>query len=625
MKKQITSIMLIFVLVLTMVAVPLTPSGMAYGAGEYVAEVDGIEYTSLEAAVTAAEAIAAVGQEEYTEVNLLNDVSLDTPIVIEENLTLVLHGNEITTEGANQRAFSISEEKNLIIDDSVDSGVVEGEIYLEENSALNIEYTALSDPKNIKYDDSNGYVLYMDDYTYPDEEIGAIQGSYQFSCVDKDLAICLGASVECDGVYIYPNYEDLLEQFCIDMGLEGELNRVAAPLYFYFASPADGSTVTHYYLNAKIGETISQAMERTENTIKEYDLPFDLYEEPQFPGAVFDGWHEGYFEANEFVLGDAVSFNTKVTDYMELYSTWLIDGEGVRIYGSNRFETSMKIADALKANMGVSRFGTVVVANGMNFADALAGTYLASVTGSPILTVDTDAKIEAKVKDYIDKNVYDGGTIYLLGGTGVVSTAFEKSLKAEGYNVVRLGGKDRFETNIKILKEAGVTNEDIMVCSAYGFADSLSASAVGLPILLVDDKLTAQQKEYLNSVETEKFYLIGGKGVVKSTIDNELKAKFGATERVAGVNRFETSVAVARKFFGSEYVYSAVAAYAMDFPDGLAGGPLAYVMGAPLLLVTDEDAKVAAEYTKECDISSVVPLGGPTLISDWTVFQKLAQ
>ncbi len=52
----------------------------------------------------------------------------------------------------------------------------------------------------------------------------------------------------------------------------------------------------------------------------------------------------------------------------------------VRIYGEDRYATSLKIADAYKKALGVSQFSAVCVADGVNFPDALAGAYFASKT-----------------------------------------------------------------------------------------------------------------------------------------------------------------------------------------------------------------------------------------------------
>ena len=293
------------------------------------------------------------------------------------------------------------------------------------------------------------------------------------------------------------------------------------------------------------------------------------------------------------------------------------DESSVRLYGQNRFETSIEVAETLKKTLGVEKFKSIIVADGMNFADALAGTYLAKVKEAPILTVGADDTSQGDVIKYIKKSLAAKGKIYILGGSGAVEKEFESSLKKLGYTVKRLEGPTRFETNLAILKEAGVSKEDILVCSGFGFADSLSASAVGKPILLVDSTLSEKQKEYLKTLKSEKYYLIGGTGVVGEGIAREIRnGGFGTVERVAGSNRFSTSVAVAKKFFSSGAVKRVVLAYAMNFPDGLSGGPLAMSIGAPLLLVTSEDTADAREYFEDFGAEKTITLGGPALISD---------
>ena len=89
---------------------------------------------------------------------------------------------------------------------------------------------------------------------------------------------------------------------------------------------------------------------------------------------------------------------------------------------------------------------------------------------------------ENYTQSYIKDNVNAGGTIYLLGGEAAVSEEFENSF--DGYIVKRLGGNNRYETNLSILRESGINEDDILICSATSFADSLSASAVGKPIML---------------------------------------------------------------------------------------------------------------------------------------------
>ena len=290
----------------------------------------------------------------------------------------------------------------------------------------------------------------------------------------------------------------------------------------------------------------------------------------------------------------------------------------VRFAGDTRYETALKTADALKKSLNVDKFSDIIVADGNNYPDALAGSYLAKVKKAPLVLVDRSVASEKMIGEYIEKNLSDKGTVYLLGGSDVMTERFEKSLK--DVDVKRLAGDTRYETNLEILNEAKASKEDLLACTGEGFADSLSASAVGKPILLVDNRgLTKAQKTYMDKANVQDIYLIGGADVVSDKVGKELKSydKDSKTERIAGDNRYKTSVAVAKAFFPDK-CDTAVLAYGMKFPDGLAGGPLAISMGSPLLLVEDTAYADAKAYGSSVGISRLAVLGGTDVISDAT-------
>lgn len=290
-----------------------------------------------------------------------------------------------------------------------------------------------------------------------------------------------------------------------------------------------------------------------------------------------------------------------------------------RIYGKTRYETSFKIAEVLKKQLGVEKFDNIIVASGKNFADALAGSYLANIKNAPI--VMTNGKNAQDVKNYIKKNLNEGGTVYLLGGTAAVPEGVGCGLQE--FRVKRLSGATRYETNIEILKEAGVSGEDILVCTGKNFADSLSGSATKKPILLVSAKLSQQQKKYLSSLSGNEFYVIGGEGAVSISVEDEI-SKYGTTRRIGGATRFETSVMIAETFFDSPSFM--VLAYSNNFPDGLCGGPLAMSMDAPLVLTRTNKETAAKEYAALNGIHKGAVLGGDILIDDMTaanVFGRL--
>lgn len=284
----------------------------------------------------------------------------------------------------------------------------------------------------------------------------------------------------------------------------------------------------------------------------------------------------------------------------------------VRIFGSTRYGTALKIADGFKKISSIEKFKNVIVASGKNFADALAGSYLSYLKNAPVLL--TNGKNAQNIKDYIKENLTKGGTVYILGGTAAVPEELETGLN--DFKVKRLSGDDRYDTNIAILKEAGVSKEEILVCTGKTFADSLSASATERPILLVKDKLNYKQKNYLSSLSGEQFYIIGGTDAVSQIVEEEIKT-YGKVKRLSGATRMETSVLIAETFFDSPKAM--VLAVSDKFPDGLCGGLLAMGMDVPLILTKTGKEAAAKAYAEANQISEGVVLGGNTLIDDKTV------
>lgn len=283
-----------------------------------------------------------------------------------------------------------------------------------------------------------------------------------------------------------------------------------------------------------------------------------------------------------------------------------------RISGSSRYDTGYAVADALKAQLGVEEFDHIIVASGLGYADALAASYLAAVKEAPILLVN-ERRME-EVAEYIRENLNSDGMIYLIGGESAVPAEMEEIL--DGFNITRLSGKNRYETNMAILEEAGTEGQEILICTGRDFPDSLSASAVGKPILLVNKTLYDYQKEFLENSSGE-FVIIGGTGAVSEDLEAEL-AEFGESVRLGGSGRYETCVMVAEYFF-PEGAEAAIVAYSRNFPDGLCGGPLAYAMNAPLLLLQTDRGPEVIEYSNETGIKTGAVLGGASLIDDATI------
>ena len=292
--------------------------------------------------------------------------------------------------------------------------------------------------------------------------------------------------------------------------------------------------------------------------------------------------------------------------------------EVTRLFGSGRYETGYAVADALKEPLGVEKFEAVIIATGKNFADALAGSYLAVEKNAPILLTNGKDDNVAQLHAYIKANVAEGGKVYILGGEAAVPAAVET---IKGYDVVRLYGDSRYDTNLAILNEAGVSGDSIIIATGKTFADSLSASAAKLPILLVKPNAALNEEQKAVLAGMKNICIVGGEGAVSAAYAEELTV-YGEVTRVYGESRYDTSVEIAKTF--CKDADKAVIASGKNFPDGLCGGPLAAALNAPLVLTKDGGAAVAADYVADNAITSGYVLGGDGALTNETVVEVFA-
>ena len=285
----------------------------------------------------------------------------------------------------------------------------------------------------------------------------------------------------------------------------------------------------------------------------------------------------------------------------------------LRLAGNSRYDTAFAIADRLKKENGGKAFENIIIASGTDFADALSATYLAKTTKAPILITSKADTVMSKVDEYIKKNAASNATVYIIGGESAVSAQMEQKLS--GFTVKRLAGRNRYLTNLAVLKETKLTNEELLVAFGGNYADALSSSAVGKPIFLVAGSgLTADQKAYLSTLRSTTATIIGGTGAVSAGIEKELKKSFKTVNRLGGANRFETSVLVAQHYFDDPPTIAL--AYGLNFPDGLCGGPLAMTYECPLILTVSNNYTAAKAYAKQIKATSAVTFGGSSLITD---------
>lgn len=248
-----------------------------------------------------------------------------------------------------------------------------------------------------------------------------------------------------------------------------------------------------------------------------------------------------------------------------------------RLWGSNRYDTSVSIS-----KYGWSSATSIVIATGEDFPDALSSAPLARKYNAPILLTQKSSltsSVEAEINRLGAKNAF------IIGGEGVISKTIEDTLREKNINVVRLSGRNRYETSASIANYLGKSNE-IVVATGNDFPDALSIASYaafnGIPILLSEsNNLYSGVSDYIARNNVSKAYVIGGTGVISNSVSNVLPN----AERIAGRNRYETNVAILNRFNDRFDITSSFFATGEDFPDALAGSVLAAQTESPIILV----------------------------------------
>ncbi len=169
----------------------------------------------------------------------------------------------------------------------------------------------------------------------------------------------------------------------------------------------------------------------------------------------------------------------------------------------------------------------------------------------------------------------------------ILSTAFTHKAQASFPTIKRLGGNDRYDTCVKVAQDGWSSSYYAVIACGEDYPDALSsvplAKKYDAPILLTyNNSMPSNVMDEIKQLHVGKVFLIGGQASISSSIETQLQNQGIQTERLAGADRYETSIKVAEKFGKTEAV---TVATGEDYADALSIGPAAAAMGVPVVLV----------------------------------------
>ena len=199
--------------------------------------------------------------------------------------------------------------------------------------------------------------------------------------------------------------------------------------------------------------------------------------------------------------------------------------EVTRLGGSNRYQTSKLVAqEMMKMNPATSDF---VVADGMDYPDALAISSLASKKNIPILLSDKSGSNE-HIKTVLSNMRVDN--LYIAGGTASVPMSIEDGLRSDLNigNIIRYAGANRYETASIIARNVMPESKDVVLTSGEVFADALAAGSYAYkknaPIVLVrGDMVPEYVMNYLINSNVRNISVVGGDRTLSQSLVNILE------------------------------------------------------------------------------------------------------
>lgn len=202
------------------------------------------------------------------------------------------------------------------------------------------------------------------------------------------------------------------------------------------------------------------------------------------------------------VLGGTGSVSDAVLDAIGGTTNGVVQ----RVAGADRYDTA-----AAAAGLTPPGAGTVVVASGEAFPDAMVGATAAGAAGGPVLLTGRTS-LPASARTQLARLA--PARILLVGGSAAVSEQVAEELRRFA-PVTRLAGADRFATAVEVARTTFPQAAGALVATGLSFADALAAAPLavkaGQPVLLAHPRCAPSPTvDLLRSRAWPPLTLVGG-------------------------------------------------------------------------------------------------------------------
>ncbi|MGW1704278.1 cell wall-binding repeat-containing protein [Streptomyces sp. NPDC002206] len=257
---------------------------------------------------------------------------------------------------------------------------------------------------------------------------------------------------------------------------------------------------------------------------------------------------------------------------------------------------------------------------------ALTGQSLAGQKQGPLL-MTSKTSLSSAVQTELKRTLKPGATVYLVGGTDILSSTVASKVSSLGFTPKRLSGTSRYSTSVAVAKAVTSAPEYVFVATGTDYHSALAASAAagslgyggkGTVVLNEGNTLSSSVKSYLNALDPDRTMVIPVGTSAKYALTHTQLSNWPDTWTyypINGSGHDGTSVALARFWWSSPYQVG------LAWSDSWRGGASASagMLSYGPVLWTDETTLTETDATylrqQAAGVSSVIAFGGTGSVS----------
>lgn len=233
------------------------------------------------------------------------------------------------------------------------------------------------------------------------------------------------------------------------------------------------------------------------------------------------------------------------------------DDSVTRLWGKDRYATSLAVAEAVAADAD-GNLSTAVVVSGRSWTDAVTAAPVAGSLGAPVVLADPRNGVSDAAKSFMEEAGVS--RIVAIGSTASLPDAALSGLSDIDSDIERVTAADKYAASVAAAEKLGTPGRlgtefgrTVILASGEVFADALSAgppaARLGVPILLSHpDRLSSSVRDYI-AASADHVVIMGGIAAITRQVQDTISQLPMATEpgeemavsRVGGKDRFETA------------------------------------------------------------------------------------